>query len=202
MIRTSMPPRPVSFTIYSSGRSSPSFTPAIRTAFPPPGSREFDESMARLTPQFSANRAVRQYTQDYYLPAAKASRARTAKNGATANSIVDWQQKLKNKWGTLRFGAVKVVSTAENHAFEVEVSLGDLQGDDVQVELYANGMDGGGAARRPMTRIRPLANASNGYVYGGQVPANRPAADYTPRILPHRDGARVPLEANQILWQR
>ncbi len=40
------------------------------------------------------------------------------------------------------------------------------------------------------------------YVYGGQVPANRPATDYTPRILPHRDGVDVPLEANQILWQR
>ncbi len=40
------------------------------------------------------------------------------------------------------------------------------------------------------------------YVYGGQVPANRPAADYTSRILPHRDGVNVPLEANQILWHR
>ena len=57
-----------------------------------------------------------------------------------AKSIVDWQQKLKDKWGTLRFGAVNVVSTAENHAFEVQVYLGDLQGDEVRVELYANGM--------------------------------------------------------------
>jgi glycogen phosphorylase len=159
------------------------------------------ESMARLTPQFSANRAVRQYTRDYYLPGASAYRARAAQNGAMGKSIVDWQQKLENKWGTLRFGAVNIVSTTENHAFEVQVYLGDLQADDVRVELYANGMDGG-AVSEAMTRIRPLVGASNNYVYGAQVPANRPATDYTPRILPHRDGVDVPLEANQILWQR
>jgi glycogen phosphorylase len=119
-----------------------------------------------------------------------------------AKLIVDWQLKLENKWATLRFGAVNIVSTAGNHAFEVQVYLGDLQRDDVRVELYANGMDGGGAVREAMTLVRPLVGASNSYVYGGQVPANRPATDYTPRILPHRDGVDVPLEANQILWQR
>jgi len=160
------------------------------------------ESMARLTPQFSANRAVRQYTRDYYLPGASAYRARAAQNGAMAKLIVDWQQKLDNKWGTLRFGAVNIVSTTQKHGFEVEVYLGDLQADDVRVELYANGIDGGSAVREAMTRIRPLVGASNSYVYGGQVPANRPATDFAPRILPRRGGVNIPLEANQILWQR
>ena len=36
------------------------------------------ESMARLTPQFSANRTVREYTEQYYLPAAAAYRERAA----------------------------------------------------------------------------------------------------------------------------
>ncbi len=39
------------------------------------------ESMARLTPQFSANRAVREYTEQRYLPAANNYRSRTAPNG-------------------------------------------------------------------------------------------------------------------------
>jgi starch phosphorylase len=34
------------------------------------------------------------------------------------------------------------------------------------------------------------------------VPATRPASDYTPRAIPVKTGAFVPLEANQILWQR
>ncbi len=36
------------------------------------------ESMARLTPYFSADRAVREYTEQHYLPAAEAYRARAA----------------------------------------------------------------------------------------------------------------------------
>jgi glycogen phosphorylase len=47
-----------------------------------------------------------------------------------------------------------------------------------------------------------LVGSANGYLYTAQVPADRPASDYTPRLVPYRAGARVPLEAPQILWQR
>jgi len=40
------------------------------------------ESMSRLTPQFSANRAVREYTEQHYLPATAAYNSRVAKKGA------------------------------------------------------------------------------------------------------------------------
>ena len=40
------------------------------------------ESMARLTPQFSANRAVCEYTEQHYLPAAIACQSRVANKGA------------------------------------------------------------------------------------------------------------------------
>jgi starch phosphorylase len=160
------------------------------------------QSMARLTPQFSANRAVRQYTQEHYLPAATAYRARAAEKGAMGRLIVDWQRTLKDKWAALRFGQVKVVTHAQSHSFEVQVYLGEMEGDAVRVELYANGIDGGAAFRQEMTRIRPLVGTAKSYVYGGSVPANRPAADYTARILPYFAGVAVPLEAAQILWQR
>ena len=42
------------------------------------------ESMARLTPRFSANRTVREYTEQRYIPAAAAYRGRAADNGAWA----------------------------------------------------------------------------------------------------------------------
>jgi starch phosphorylase len=42
----------------------------------------------------------------------------------------------------------------------------------------------------------------NGYVYSAQVPATRPAADYTARVIPYRSGVSVPLESALILWQR
>ena len=66
------------------------------------------ESMARLTPRFSADRAVREYTEQHYLPAAIALRSRVANKGASGRQMVDCRRSLEQKWGTLRFGEVKV----------------------------------------------------------------------------------------------
>ena len=46
------------------------------------------ESMVRLTPQFSANRAVREYTDNYYVAAATAYRERARDHGASAQSLL------------------------------------------------------------------------------------------------------------------
>ena len=63
------------------------------------------ESMAQLTPRFSANRAVREYTEQHYLPAASAYRERAADKGAIGAQIVDWRRHaLEQKWAALRFG--------------------------------------------------------------------------------------------------
>jgi starch phosphorylase len=48
------------------------------------------ESMARLTPAFSANRAVREYTEKYYIPAAAEYRQRQLSNGALGEEIARW----------------------------------------------------------------------------------------------------------------
>ena len=129
------------------------------------------ESMARLTPRFSANRTVREYTEQHYLPAATDYHLRIANKGAIGRQIVDWQHSLEQKWATLHFGELKVATDAERHIFEVEVYLNDLDPNAVQVELYADGVNGGAPIRQEMQRVRQLADGSGDYVYGAAVPA-------------------------------
>jgi starch phosphorylase len=160
------------------------------------------ESMARLTSRFSANRAVCDYTEQHYLPAASAYLERVAERGAMGVELVNWRQALGQKWAALRFGEVKVESGTEQHVFEAQVYLDDLDPEFVRVELYANGVDGAVPERVEMARARQLVGATNGYAYRAQVPAARPATDYTARLIPHRDGVTVPLEAAHIHWQR
>lgn len=160
------------------------------------------ESMARLTPRFSTNRAVREYTEQYYLPAVTAYRERAADKGENGVQIVNWRHALDQKWATLRFGEVKRETEGEQHIFEAQVYLDDLDLEAVRVELYANGIEGSVPERVEMKRVRQLVGAINGHAYRAEVPAARPATDYTARLLPHRDGVAVPLEANHILWQR
>ena len=114
--------------------------------------------------------------------------------------VVNWQHTLEQKWATLRFGEVKVVSDEGRYVFEVEVYLGGLDPNSLRVELYADGINGGEPLRQEMRRARQLTDA-NGYVYGAQVPSTRPATDYTARVIPQRAGVAVPLETARILWQ-
>jgi starch phosphorylase len=160
------------------------------------------ESMARLTPRFSADRAVREYTEHHYLPAAAAYRERAAEKGAIGRQVANWQHALEQAWAALRFGEVKVETDGERHVLEAEVYLNDLDPNAVQVELYAVGVNGSAPARQVMMRVRQLPGVSGGYVYSAVVSAARPPADYTARVIPHCDGVAVPLEAAQILWQR
>jgi starch phosphorylase len=161
------------------------------------------ESMARLTTQFSANRAVREYTEQHYIPAAAAYRERAADNGAVGAQVVNWQHTLEQNWATLRFGEMKVVSDPGKHGFEVEVHLGSLDPNNVRVELYADGVNSGESERHKMTSgCSQQVTDANIYIYSAQVPATRPATDYSVRVIPQHDGVAIPLEATQILWQR
>jgi starch phosphorylase len=160
------------------------------------------ESMARLTPLFSTNRAVCEYTEQHYLPAAAAYRERAADNGAIGLDVVNWRHALEQHWGALRFGELKVETVGQQHAFEVQVYLHELDPNNVRVELYADGTSGAATGRVGMERVRQLVGAINGYVYRATVPATRPASDYTARILPYHDGVTIPLEDAHILWQR
>ncbi|MEO8767951.1 MAG: alpha-glucan family phosphorylase [Nitrosospira sp.] len=160
------------------------------------------KSMARLTPRFSTNRVVREYTEQHYLPSAIAYHERTADNAALGVQISNWRQALRQKWSALRFGEMKVETDEAQHVFMVQVYFDDLDPDMVKVELFAQGGAGAAPVRQEMRRTHPLVSAGNGYAFEASVSAARPASDYTARLIPRHDGVTIPLEAPQILWQR
>ena len=109
---------------------------------------------------------------------------------------------LNQNWHALRFGDVEIVSDAQQHVFEVQVFLADLEPNSVRIELYADSGDAGASVRQEMRRLRQLSGTTDGYVYSAAVPAVRPATDFTARLIPHHDGVAIPLEDARILWQR
>ncbi len=158
------------------------------------------ESMARLTPAFSTNRAVRQYTEEHYLSAAAAFRQRAENRGSAGADLVAWQGELAKHWSGLRFGSATVEHRGEQYAFHVQVFLDDVDPDAVNVELYADAQKEEAAVTQAMNRGERLIGATSGFTYSASVPASRPVADFTPRLVPHHAGAFVPLEAPFILW--
>ncbi|MEW6765877.1 MAG: alpha-glucan family phosphorylase [Pseudomonadota bacterium] len=156
------------------------------------------ESMARLTTRYSSNRMLREYVEAYYVPLRQAYLQR---NAETAAELQDWHRSLSQHWHRLHFGNVSSTGVEGGHRFEVQVYLDELPPEAVNVELYAAPTtEDGEPFCQPLERGAPLAGASHAYLYQGIVPASRPASGYTPRIIPAREGASVPLEANDILW--
>ena len=123
------------------------------------------ESMASLTPRFSANRSVREYTEQHYLPAAIIYRKRAAHKGVVGRQVVDWRHRVEQEWATLHFGDVKIESNGKQHVFEVQVYLNDLDPQMVRVELYADGVNGGNPVRQEMKLAPQPVAADGGYVY-------------------------------------
>ena len=169
---------------------------------PPAWVKRMRKSMAQLTPHFATNRVVREYTERHYLPAAAAYQERRADNGALGVRIARWQRELRQKWAGLHFGEVTLETRDGQHEFVAHAYLNGLDPDAVRVELYAEGIVSGAPVRQQMQRMHRLVAAVTGYAYAGRVPAERPASDYTVRLIPRHDAAQVPLEASQILWQR
>lgn len=138
--------------------------------------------MARLTPRFCADRTVREYTGQHYLPAVTAYHLRIANKGAIGRQMADWPHRLAQKWATLHTGEVKEETCSVPYMFEVQVCLNDLNPEAVRVEHYADGVMGIAPVRQEMKRGRPLLDSVRGYIYSVTVSAIRLAIDYTARV--------------------
>ncbi len=111
--------------------------------------------------------------------------------------IINGQHALEEKWAALHFSEVKTSTNKQQHVFDVQVYLDDLDPAAVRVELYADGMNGNAPERVEMTRVRQRKNAC---IYRAKIPAVRAVTDYTARLIPHQSGVAVPLENSHILW--
>ncbi|MGB7571358.1 MAG: alpha-glucan family phosphorylase [Methanothrix sp.] len=165
-------------------------------------------SMTRLTPRYSSERMMLEYVEKFYRPAARAFRRRSAEGGRLADTLALWQERLDEGWKDLRLGGMSLAREGEMWSFSVEAYLGELQPEDVRVELYADPLPEkepgteGRSERIVMERLGPLAGAVNGFVFGAKVAGARAAEDYTPRIVPYHPEAFVPMEEGHILWMR
>ena len=108
------------------------------------------ESMSVLTPEFSANRTVRQYTEEHYIPAATAYARRACADSELTTAFLAWQEQIARHWNDVHFGALTVTEQNGELIFEAEVDLGGLDPGSVLVELYADPQDGKPAFRQEM----------------------------------------------------
>jgi starch phosphorylase len=154
-------------------------------------------SMAELTPVYSSSRMARDYVEQYYLPGAAELRRRMAHGGEPAREMRRWEIRLRRHWPDLHVGETTVSRDGAAWSFSVPVDLGEIAPEEVAVQLYAEPNE-----HRTAFLDELRCASSNGNIYTGSAPADRPAEEYTVRIIPHCAGAAVPVELPLILWQK
>jgi starch phosphorylase len=158
------------------------------------------KSMTNLTALFSANRSVREYTENFYLPAAKNYIKRATEKGAAGVKIFNAHVELKDKWNKIKFGAVQTENIENGYLFHLSIFLNHIDHDKVSVELYAEATNG--SAHTKITMKTDAAISKEGeYTYHAKVRSPRAASDFTARIISCYEDVLVPLEDNLILWQ-
>jgi starch phosphorylase len=153
-----------------------------------------------LGPKVQAERMVRDYVSELYVPAATSSRALATDGYAPAQELAAWKRRVRAAWSQVRIdhveteaGGPSLGSVLSVHA---NVALGDLTRDDVTVEaVYGRPDEDDEIAAPGYVTLEPDGSSGSDSVvrYSGEVPLNRPGPfGYTVRVLP-----RHPLLANR-----
>lgn len=175
----------------------PTFYERNESGIPEKWIQRMRSSMAELTPLFSSNRSVREYTEKYYIPAAELYQRRSTQDLGSK-----WQQTFNKNWQQLRFGELKVETMHDVYRFSVELALHDLDPDSVKVELYANGASGTTPICYTMLKEKTKPSPDNRHLYAVEIPALHPVTFYTPRAIPKpMESLATKLELPFVLWQ-
>ena len=161
------------------------------------------ESMAQLTPRFSTNRTVREYTEQHYLPAASAYQVRSADQRCNRKA----NRRLAAGDGSrsgIRCALAAFELTATRSSTALKWNCLWLGSTRRRFELSSTRMESAAAdpVRQEMTCAPAPSGAEHLRLYRATIPATRPASDYTARVIPQYSGVAVPLECARILWQR
>jgi starch phosphorylase len=164
-------------------------------------------SMYTICPVFNTNRMIEEYTRKFYVPVDKQFKKVTANNFDNSRKIADWKKRLTAAWDT-----IKILGVEDNVASDIvlesdfkvkaKVNLGNLQPDEVSVQVYYGKIDSKNRMSETMANDMKLSSHQDGiYVYEGHVKAERIGhCGYVIRVLPKYDG-QVILIPGLLTWQ-
>ncbi len=152
-------------------------------------------TLKSLGPKVLATRQVRDYVRQLYAPAAQNARALNS-DYAGAKALSEWKQRVMGAWDAVRVEHVESDGVSETPEIGAElhvrafVSLGDLDPDDVAVQLVHGSLDSDDQLKDTVVDTLTLAETYEGgrYRFDGTVALDRSGAfGYTVRVVPHNE---------------
>ncbi|HOT93427.1 MAG TPA: alpha-glucan family phosphorylase [Anaerolineae bacterium] len=165
-------------------------------------------SIGALSYYFNTNRMVAEYTEQFYIPAARRFAALVDDNLARAKALATWKAHIAQNWSTVTIkkldgGLPARLKVGEEFVTQVEVCLGQLAPEEVKVELY-------------LGLLNPAGEIVAGRIVPMVVAGRTPTGDYlfearsqcamsglhgcTVRILPYHPDAETSFVPGFIKW--
>jgi starch phosphorylase len=166
-------------------------------------------SMKTCCPVFNTNRMVREYTERFYLPAAKRWARFQEGEFQVTRDVAAWESKLQQKWEEVRIEKVEAqipgeATVGNQLPVRAEIRLGSIDPDEISVELYYGPTDSRGLITTG--NASPLSCAGhNGdagtYKYEGAIPCEYSGNyGYALRIVPNHPEMAARYHIGLIRW--
>ncbi len=133
-------------------------------------------SLHKLCPVFNTHRMVEDYWDQFYLPAAKQGAQLMEKDWEQTRKLASWWKQIMYNWGDvaireIRWDPAPGVEVGSGYHIEAVVSLGELQPQDVIVDVYYGrvGQNKAFVDRFTCTLQKATAMGKGMYTYQGDV---------------------------------
>jgi starch phosphorylase len=181
---------------------APLFYDRDADGIPPGWVERIRHTFRSLGPKVQAERMVREYVTELYVPAAVASRELAGPDGGygPARELAAWKARVMRAWPQARIEHVEAEAAGQalgsSLTVRVSAALGELTPDDVAVEVVYGRPDDADEIVAPSyaalaAEAPPASGSANGAANGmarfsGEVPLDQPGPfGYTVRLLPN-----------------
>jgi len=166
-------------------------------------------AMRSLAPVFNTNRMVREYAEDYYLPAMERWRKLTAEGATGARALAEWKGWMGRQFAQVRVESVRddmngTPRVGQPVRVEAAVVLGAVHPRDVCVQLYHGLLNPDNQLEHGEVVEMDAQGDPDGegrVAYAADMPCRRTGlSGYTVRILPRHADMPDPREMGLIRW--
>ena len=190
----------------------PLFYDRDRTGLPREWIQRSKSCLRLLAPEFNTHRMLMDYTEQMYLPAARARLALTANNYEKARALAAWRAKVRSEWPKVAVAGVKIegtnrVRSGDEISVDVEVRLGLLTPQDVTVQVYYGPLNSAGeivngvAQDSEFVETREAAGGAIHLFRARILCRDSGRRGYAARIIPRHPDQMHPFMGNTIVWE-
>jgi starch phosphorylase len=169
------------------------------------------ESIRTCAPVFSTARMVQDYTNEYYAPAIRKNEEISKDHYALARQLTQWKSQIQNQWNQIKIIPDRKLNYHSEHKIfagrpielSTTVHLGNIDPDNVRVEVYYGKIGRDGLIEQPEIGIMELQGdkGNNIYHYRGSIHMDTGGEyGYTFRILPYHSELVSEYDVGLIKW--